>query len=152
MPAITQELLQSILRYDTESGLLFRGGRPITTKDKDGYVTLRQFGKRYLAHRVIVFYMTGQWPIETDHKNGIRHDNRWANLRSVTGSINQQNQRRPRSDNRTGFLGVCPNGSGYRAMIRANGQRLSLGTYRTAQEAYNAYVTAKRKLHQGNTL
>jgi hypothetical protein len=45
-----------------------------------------------LAHR-LAFYLLGQVPpSEIDHINGLRDDNRWANLRATTRSNNQLNR------------------------------------------------------------
>lgn len=59
----------------------------------------------YLAHRVIWFMKNGDWPIELDHINGLRSDNRLSNLRSVSHKINLKNQRL-RKTNTSGHNGV----------------------------------------------
>lgn len=87
-----------------------------------------------------------------DHINGNRSDNRWANLRDVTHSVNLQNQRRPKSDNKCGFLGVHAHPSGFRAYIGVNKVRLDLGVYATAHKAHQVYLSAKRRLHEGCTI
>jgi hypothetical protein len=110
-------------------------------------------GRFYYAHRLAFLYMTGEWPPnEVDHLNGIRDDNRWANLRLATVSLNRQNQRRPRRDNTTGYLGVMVNGAGFAARIMVDGKKFNLGTFKTPQEAHEVYLTAKRRLHKGGTL
>lgn len=91
-------------------------------------------------------------PAEIDHINGATGDNRWANLRSATSSLNSQNCRHARSDNRTGLLGAMPNKKGFMARITIGGAKHYLGTFPSAQQAHETYLKAKRQLHPGNTL
>lgn len=84
--------------------------------------------------------------------NGVRSDNRWANLRMVSRSVNNQNQRRARKDNKSGLLGVRPNRARWAASIFVYGKKHHLGTYDTAEEAHAVYIKAKRGLHVGNQL
>lgn len=108
---------------------------------------------RYMAHRVVWLMATGKWPEEMlDHINGVRADNRLANLREANRSINNQNVRCSRRNSLTGFLGVSHNGGGFMARIRVSGLEKHLGTYETAKGAHEAYLTAKRELHAGCTI
>ncbi len=59
----------------------------------------------YLAHRVIWFMKHNEWPIEIDHINGNRADNRIINLRAVTHRQNLRNQRL-RKNNTSGHNGI----------------------------------------------
>jgi hypothetical protein len=75
-------------------------------------------------------------------------------LRIATPSINSQNQRNPRSDNTSGFLGVSlhrPSGR-WRAKLQANGRFHHCGLFDTPELAHTAYIEAKRRLHPGCTL
>ena len=91
---------------------------------------------------------------DLDHINGIRDDNRLENLRDNGRNSNAQNERKARSNNKsTGLLGAykrCK--TAFRAIIHVNGSPLHLGTYKTAQEAHDVYVLAKRKYHAGCTI
>lgn len=90
---------------------------------------------------------------QIDHINGNRMDNRIANLRCVSASVNQQNQRRPHRTNSTGYLGVVPVRRGqFRAQIWVSGAAKNLGTFDTPQEAHAVYLHAKRLRHEGCTL
>jgi HNH endonuclease len=109
----------------------------------------------YKAHRLAWLITRGSWPIDQlDHINGIRDDNRLANLREASNLLNQQNQRLPRSNNKSGYLGVswCSSRESFEARIRSQGKRLFLGYFSVADEAHAAYLQAKRLLHAGNTL
>src|SRR5712692_928690 len=122
-------------------------------RDGDGYLRIGICGGQYRAHRLAWLYMTGKWPIDQiDHKNAVKNDNRWKNLREATCAINNQNKRKALRNNRTGFLGVSRNGKGFIAQIKINEKRRNLGTYPTPELAHEAYLKAKRELHAGCTL
>jgi len=61
----------------------------------DGYIQIRVNKKPYLAHRLIYLYHHGalpDYPLELDHINRNRADNRLENLRIATKSENQLNR------------------------------------------------------------
>lgn len=112
-----------------------------------GYWHGRFCGKDMYAHRVVWFLHYGEWPSECiDHINGVRTDNRVDNLRSVSRRVNIKNSKR-RSDNTTGVTGVSydKRRCRYVASLRVNGVDLSLGRYKTIEEAAAA-VKAARKM------
>jgi hypothetical protein len=93
--------------------------------------------------------MTGQWPKrEIDHRNRVRDDNAWDNLREATSRQNKINSALKRS-NRSGFRGVCfDNGrQKWRADIRDKGKRRTLGFYDAPELAAAAYAAAALKMH-----
>jgi hypothetical protein len=101
-------------------------------------------------------FSPGVWPThEVDHLNGVRDDNRWANLRDVSKAVNMQNQRRPHANNvTTGVLGVSINPKTGRAHARigVGGRVRSLGMHDTVEQARAQYLEAKRRLHPGCTI
>ena len=159
---ISHKRLREVLNYEPETGI-FRWKERISIRitvgkvagsiTNNGYVEIRVFGYRTTIHRLAWFYMTGNWPDkDIDHINGVRTDNRWDNLRAVTRSINLQNRRTAASHSTTGFLGVTRHQGRYRSMIRFNGKTRHIGCYDTPEQAYAAYVDAKRQHHPGNML
>lgn len=158
---LTHARLLQMLRYDPKSGefawINDRSGKGSGRKrvvagsmHSAGYVSIRLDRSLYLAHRLAWFYVTGAWPEwQIDHIDGVRTNNAWSNLREVDNQVNQENQRKAQSSNKTGLLGVSANRDRWSASIKADGQRNYLGTYDTPELAHAAYLDAKRKLHRG---
>jgi len=74
--------------------------------DKRGYILICIFGIKYRAHRLAYLYMTGTFPDkQIDHINHVKSDNKWSNLRHVSGLDNSKNQKM-HSTNTSGFTGV----------------------------------------------
>ena len=90
---LTQQSLKEILHYDEDTGwftwLTDRGGTAKAgtragSLKPDGYRVIRIGEKKHLEHRLAFLYKTGSWPKKlVDHKNRIRDDNRWLNLRDI---------------------------------------------------------------------
>lgn len=155
---ITVQELKTLLHYNPDTGVftwlvnrpngIKRGDVANGTITVDGYSKIRLMGRRYLAHRLAWLYVTGDWPKnQIDHINTVPLDNRITNLRDVSGAVNKQNIRKAQANNKTGLLGVSPNHSGFVANIYVNRKRHGLGTYKTKELAYAAYLDAKRRLH-----
>ena len=97
--ALSLEALRSLLHYDPETGLFFwlksahrrDTSKPAGFSNGKGYLQIRIGKERYLLSRLAWFYVYGEWPVEIDHVNRNRDDNRLVNLRSVNRAINCQN-------------------------------------------------------------
>lgn len=128
-------------------------GKKAEAKDKRGYICLKIDGKMHKAHRLAWLFVYGHFPKgHIDHIDGNCANNKISNLRDVDHCVNIQNERKARSSNSVGLLGVCPNGSKWRAEIRIQGKKKNLGTFDTPQQAHQAYLLAKREHHKGFTL
>lgn len=160
--ALSYARLREVLSYDPETGIfvwLIRSGESewngknagnvAGSVNGHGYVQIKIDGFRYLAHRLAWFYTTGIRPNHfIDHADGVRTNNRIANLRKADDFQNSANSC-VRRDNRTGYKGVsysAANGK-YRSAITSNGKRYYLGSFPTAQKAHDAYKAAAIKLH-----
>ena len=73
--------------------------------------------------------------------NGARSDNRIANLREADQTQNNANMRRT-SRNTSGFKGVSKIDAGWGAWIKVKGKSKNLGTFKSAETAHAAYVSA----------
>jgi hypothetical protein len=159
---ISHEDLVAIFDYIPETGDLIWKiktnkrivvGTRAGTVNAQGYVVIRIKGVRYRAHRLIWFYNYKSWPINhIDHINGRRDDNRLHNLRDVTPAENIQHQTKAQKRNKTKFLGVSHKKHGFIARICTNGIIKHLGSFKTPEEAHEAYILTKRRLHAKNTL
>lgn len=151
------------LSYDTESGVFrwvqppkkarhVRPGDVAGTLTEQGYVRIKYEGVLYRAHRLAWLFVHGCWPSERiDHINGVRSDNRIANLRDVPARTNSENRRRANANNSTGLLGVSRNGRRFSAVIGNAGRVIYLGTFDDPTEAHAVYLAAKARLHEGST-
>ena len=161
------ETLRQLLDYDAESGLLFwRPRSPEMFKDNDlricntwntryagkealchidanGYKTGSVAGVSLKAHRLIWKLVFGQEPVgQIDHVNGVRHDNRLANLRLVDQSTNQRNAGL-RSDNKTGHAGVFVSRTGKIRLYISGKYR---GTFPTIESAVDRRIVLEKEL------
>lgn len=153
---LTAARLRHLLRYNPTTGVFVRrvaAGRHGCHKAgtvaghlnaRHGYITIRVDGRSYLAQRLAWLYMTGEWPKkQIDHKNLIRSENRWNNLREATHGQNVQNSSL-RKNNTSGFKGASilksqyPLTKPFRARITVNRKEIGLGYFTTAAEAHGA--------------
>lgn len=164
-PGISHEELLQLLKYDPDTGNFHwavRIGRKTRAGSKAGalqgagrYLVITYQGEHYLAHRLAWYYMHGIWPDgPIDHINGDKLDNRIANLRVATSSLNAQNVgHRPRKS-KTTLIGAVPEDKRYRAAIWSPEEKrtVRIGLFDTPEEAHAAYMEAKRRLHPGCTI
>ena len=164
---MSQEKINSILRYDKKTGKLFWKSRPVSDfksgkKRSDSHVCnlwnsnnagneincLSNYGYNrvninYVAiavHRVIWFMVKGYWPLAIDHINHDRSDNRWCNLREVSKIENSRNQSL-RKTNKSGVSGVYRSKNKKRWVAEIS--KKYLGTYDSFGEAVEVRKTAE---------
>jgi hypothetical protein len=152
---LTQSYLKSVLYYEPETGeftfLLHSRKAKIGSLagciDRRGYRVIRMGKKNYSLHRLAFLYMTGWFPpYEVDHVNGVRHDNRWANLRAVTARENMKN-RQLSKNNTSGIIGVGwhSRSNKWQAYIAIDGALHHLGRFSDKSAAINARKEAEKK-------
>ena len=153
--------LLELFNYNSETGDLIRR---LTTNSRSpagttvgcggcSYQQVQVDGWHGRIHRVVWAMHYGKWPeFEIDHINGVKSDNRIANLRDVQKDTNQQNQTRAHKRSSTGVLGVSAHRKGFTAFIGYEGKNLYLGSFKNIPDAQQAYESAKRRLHKGCTL
>lgn len=154
---VAQSRLKELLHYDPETGVVtwratrggVRAGTVAGSTNHNGYLQIGVDGRDYLVHRLVWLYVHGDWPKhQIDHINGVRADNRIANLREATNAENNQNLA-IRPHNTSGFMGACWDSERRKwlAQIRADGKRKYLGRFDTPEVAHAAYLSAKSELH-----
>lgn len=153
---ITQQELKDLLDYDPLTGLFRwhvvgqgwrRRNSNLAGSIKEGRVVLRIKGKMYKAHRLAWLYMTGSWPNGImDHKNRDGTDNRFSNLREATASQSLANRM---SNRKQGLKGTTfhKKGNLWNARVKKDGKEISLGYFKTAEEAHQAYKEAAIRIH-----
>ena len=107
-----------------------------------GYLRLKFNQRRYMVHRVIWAILKREDPLsfQIDHINGNKTDNRIENLRKATVSQNQYNKISE------GFY-FEKRMNKYRPVIITEHRKHSLGYFDTEEQAREAYLRAKEKLH-----
>ena len=154
---ITQSRLKELLHYDPETGVFtwavrrngIRNGGVAGGLDAKGYRKIGVDGRLYLAHRLAWLYVHGVWPqAQMDHRNGVHDDNRISNLREATNAQNSQN-RALHANNTSGFPGVTWfwQRRKWMSQITFDGKRKGLGYFDDPEEAHEAYLAAKARLH-----
>lgn len=120
----------------------FAGQEAFTHVNSKGYRVGSVFQEIFVAHRIIWKLQTGSDPAEQiDHINGVKDDNRWANLREAEGWQNRGNVGKLSGPRHSRFRGVCRNTKtgAFTAAIRVNGKINHLGSFKTEEEAGRAY-------------
>ena len=153
---VSRKRLKKLLDYCPEAGIFRWITKPnrnikigvIAGSNSHGYISIRIDGRNHLAHRLAFLYLTGAIPIQVDHINHIRNDNRWINLRPANYQINGKNLSINRR-NKTGVTGVYQDerrGNWY-AHIGHNGTTKYLGRFNEKQDAINARKKALIELN-----
>jgi len=154
---LSRDYLRRVLRYDMDTGefvWLLALSRNVEAGSKagclrqDGYRVICVGRRRYPEHRLAWLYVHGEWPPDDiDHINGDRADNRLANLRLATRTMNNGNSKR-RTDNTSGHKGVYWNAQRgkWQAKIRRKGVEKHLGLFDDKAAAAAAYRRAAESL------
>ncbi len=141
-----------VLLDEEDVHLLEISGWTVRMSGTTGYVQRTIYsGHEYVGyeslHRLITDCGEGEM---VDNINGNGLDIRRCNLRVCSHGENMRNRTMNRN-NRSGYKGVYfdpdKNGRPWRAQIRANGRKHSLGRFDTAEQAYEAYQKAAERLH-----
>ena len=164
MTTLTKDRLIELFEFDEASGVFSPKrnlGRPSRSGECGrinayGYREIGVDGRRYRAHRLAWLWTFGVMPsMEIDRINGVRDDNRPANLREVSPAVNRQNIQCARPRKKSGrLLGAFPaqRSTKWRSIITAHGVVTYLGVFQTEREAHEAYMRAKTRLHPESNL
>lgn len=153
--------MKGLFEYDPDTGVICRkvprGGFPAgpvaVNQNKNQYLKTSYKRSFIWLHRLAWALHTGSWPSQmVDHKNQIKSDNRWVNLRLANHTQNQCN--RPQQKNNTsGIKGVNwhPVGKKWRAEVAYQGRRYYLGLFVDKDAAELAVKTKRSELHNSFT-
>lgn len=167
------DMLNMLLTYEQSSGKLFWRERSLSTfvaigartaeylckawntkfANKEagsfhGGYTRCTIGKvRYMAHRIIWKMVHGEEPLEIDHIDGDRANNRIVNLRSVTAQVNAKN-RKLYENNTTEIPGVSFHGRDqvWQVRIGVDGRELHIGNFSDRDHALTARLAVQSLL------
>ena len=144
-----QHLILKGYVYYSDTGLIKSPrGNIIKSLSKFGYciINFRHNKKSYVlrAHQFAWYFVYKEIVNEIDHINGIRHDNRILNLRSVTSQQNKFNNTVAKG------YSFYKRRNMFKARIKVNGVDIHIGYYHTEIEARNAYLNAKKVYHKIN--
>lgn len=160
-PELTAERLREVLSYDPETGIFRRKvataqcikvGAIAGSPHSKGYLRIMVDNRSYLAHRLVWLYVYGRWPADQlDHINGVRSENRIANLREATSAENNQN-RAISSNNTSRHQGIYWNSFAgkWHAQIMLAGRMHHIGLFKKIEDAVSARRSAKAALHTFN--
>lgn len=164
---LAADRLRALLEYDSTTGVFrwrvdvgrwgrIKAGTITGSPDAFGHLRVQVDGRLYYAHRLAWLYMTGDWPSgEVDHIDGVPHSNAFSNLRDVPHQVNTENRRKANRDKASGLpigVSIDRRDGRYRADITVRGKGVSLGRYSDPERAHQAYLVAKRRLHEGCTI
>lgn len=155
MKKLTHAYLKRVLFYNPGTGIfVWRVGRKgkarkgaIAGYINQGYRRIGINHKKYKASRLAFLYMVGKFPKKrVDHKNRIRDDDRWSNLREVSPLGNSRNHSLLVT-NTSGTSGVswCKSKRRWRVIIGANNKRTRLGAFKKKQEAIQIRQEAEKR-------
>ena len=157
--ALTRYRALECLSYDASTGAFMwiagkrKGQAAGCLNGVSGYVQISIDGVSYKAHRIAWLIEHGEWPAAMiDHVNGVRNDNRIENLRAATAKTNSENRRFPSSGTAAEKLGVTFRNKKWQARITIDSVVCHIGTFDTCDEAFDAYLAVKRRVHEGCTL
>ena len=117
-----------------------------TTNNKE-YVQVALNGGLFKLHRVIWVLVTGENPKDqVDHINHDRRDNRWSNLRLVSGAENNKNASIPKH-NTSGVsgVGIHRQTGKFRAHVSVKNKYIHLGLFNNMDNAIKARESALTK-------
>lgn len=141
------EELRAAFSFDESTGALYHRGREVRGDRGNGYLHVRAFGYLWYAHRIVYALANDRdpYPLQVDHINGDRKDNRPINLQLATNQQNVQRRVHLSKNNKSGHRGVYWHAGKWTAGIKANGKNQYLGRFNSIEEAVAARKAAEHK-------
>jgi hypothetical protein len=108
------------------------------------YIRIDQIG--YRSNRLAFLYMLGYFPEhEAEHRNRIKHDDTWSNLREATHQCNLRNTGNPKN-NTSGIKGITwdKTNQTWQARVMVNKRNRHLGRYKSFDNAVCARLAGEQ--------
>ncbi len=139
------EEVSTKVEYNKDTGQFKwkESGNLCTSKDVQGYPRIKYKGRTIKLHRLAYFIVTGEVPIEIDHINRVKDDNRIENLRHVSRSQNAINR-----ESRGKYKGIAfiKSHGKWCAKLMHQNRRYFLGYFDSVVEAAKAYDKKAKEL------
>jgi len=121
-------------------------GTVLGTLTPKGYLLASVQGRLQRVHRLVFLYHHGYMPIQVDHIDGNRINNKIENLRAATSSQNNQNRKATSS---SGIKGVVwhKQSKKWIASICVNRKSVHLGSFISIEEAALVANKARQSAH-----
>lgn len=152
--SITPEYLKEIFEYHCDGILTWKiakkgtrvGRKAGSLNKKNGYVYVMIDKKNYLLHRIVFFMHHGYLPIEVDHEDCNRANNKISNLRPATHANNVGNALLSKR-NKSGYKGVswAKQNKKWQASLCKNYKPTHLGFFDNKIDAAIAYNIAAKE-------
>ena len=149
-PLLLRELydynsLTGSLTYKIEWHYTTVVGQEVGVLESVGYRSTRLCGVHKKVHHIIVAWMLGFWPIEVDHIDHQRSNNKWDNLIVTSRAKNMLNKSLYRI-NKHGIPGISIRKHKWLARIRHNSKDIYLGSFTNLLDAASARKSAEYRL------
>lgn len=137
---LSYDPITGIFRWQLSASARRMAGQIAGTLSKWGYIRIRVDGYMYYAHRLAWLIQTGSFPVgHIDHRNRIKSDNRWKNLRPATCAQNRINALARARDDVKGYIYVKRRKK-FVARAKRNYAHVYIGAFDTAEAAHAAYI------------
>lgn len=148
---LTHNCIKKLIVYDPDTGFITRRVSGLGYKQGDvmgffdssvGYYKLTLEGVKFYVHQMAWWYMTGKFPeCQIDHADRVRTNNKWKNLRTANQTQQNANRTNEITSERklSRFRGVSRSKNKWIAQIGFNNKNISLGIFKTEQQAAKAY-------------
>lgn len=121
-------------------------GKVVGTMESNGYLQVRWKNTAYLVHRVIWLMVVGAWPSEhIDHKDHIRTNNVFTNLRDIPQERNNANKKNNRSGHSSIYEQKRNTNRPWMVQVFSKGKYLTQQSFAELQDAIDHRDAVRRR-------
>ena len=121
-------------------------GKMLGTLTPKGYLKASVHGKVQRIHRLVFLYFHGYFPLQIDHIDGNRTNNRIQNLREATSTQNNQNRKAIGASKIKGVY-WHKQSKKWVAAICIRRKNIHLGSFEKIEDAALVATKARKELH-----